>query len=218
MRRAPNPWDRFYRYQDAPWRGERPVADLLPLLGSGPVLELGVGNGKLLRPLLRAGVDVVGLDLSWNVLRRLAAGTGGAGSAAGAGTVVLADAAALPFRDGAFSAVLDVHCTGHLLAVGRAAAAREAFRVLREGGACVVERLGPDDLRAAPDAPGEEVEPDTRRLADGRTTHFSDEADLRAEREAAGFAAVSLETVRRSPRLRGQAVTRSSVRGVFRRP
>lgn len=207
MRRAPNPWDRFYRYQDAPWRGERPVGDLLPLLGDGPVLELGAGNGKLLRPLAAAGVDVVGLDLSWNVLRRL-------GPAAGGGAV-LADAAVLPFRDGVFTAVLDVHCTGHLLAPGRAEAAREAFRVLRPTGACVVERLGPDDLRAAS---GEWVEEGTRRLQDGRTTHFSDEDGLRREREAAGFRTEAVEAVRRTPRLRGERVVRSSVRGVFRRP
>ena len=178
------------------------MADLLPLLGDGPVLELGVGNGKLLRPLARAGVDVVGLDVSYNVLRRLGSG-------------VLGDAAALPFRGAAFSAVLDVHCTGHLLAGGRRSAAREALRVLRPGGACVVERLAPDDLRAAS---GEWVEDATRRLADGRTTHFSDEADLRAEREAAGFRTEAVEAVRRTPRLRDRRVVRSSVRGVFRRP
>lgn len=203
MRRAPNPWDRFYRFQEAPWRGERPVRDLLPLLGDGPVLELGVGNGKLLRPLLAAGVDVVGLDVSFNVLRRLPGGG------------VLADAAALPFRDGAFSAVLDVHCSGHLLEAGRARAAAEALRVLRPGGVCVVERLAPDDLRAGK---GEAVEPGTRRLEDGRTTHFSDEADLRREREAAGFVAQEVAQERRTPRLRGERVVRASVRGVFRRP
>src|ERR1041385_2647607 len=104
VRRAANPWDRFYRHHEAPWRGERPVAELLPLLGAGPVLELGCGNGKLLKPLLAAGVDAIGLDVSFHALRRLAAGTPRA----------LADAAALPFRDGAFTAVLDVHCTGHL--------------------------------------------------------------------------------------------------------
>ncbi len=176
----------------------------MPLLGSGPVLELGVGNGKLLGPLVKAGVDVVGLDVSFNVLERL-----------DAPARVLADAAVLPFADGSFSAVLDIHCTGHLLAAGRAQAAKEAFRVLRPGGVCVVERLAPDDLRAGK---GEPVEAGTWRLEDGRTTHCSDETDLRMEREVAGFVAEALEVSRRTPRLRGELVTRSSVRGVFRRP
>lgn len=199
MERAPNPWDRHYRYHEAPWRGERPVKDLLPWLGSGPVLELGCGNGKLLAPLEREGVDSVGLDISFHALRRLGRG-------------VLADAAGLPFQDACFSAVLDVHCTTHLLADGRMRAAREATRVLRPGGHLVVERLTPDDLRAGQ---GTAVEPGTRRLADGRTTHVSDEADLRAEH--AGLEAVAFTPSRRRTAYRGARVTRAWLRGVFRK-
>src|SRR5258706_445034 len=83
----------------------RPVWDFLPLLGNGQVLELGCGNGKLLKPLLAAGVDAIGVDISWHILSRLPPDS----------KRVLADAAALPFTDGCFSAVLDIHCTGHLL-------------------------------------------------------------------------------------------------------
>jgi SAM-dependent methyltransferase len=205
MRRAANPWDRFYRHHEAPWRGERPVAELLPLLGTGPVLELGSGNGKLLRPLLAAGVAAVALDLSWHALSRL-----------DAPRRVLADASRLPFRDGAFSAVLDVHCTGHLLAEGRARAAREAWRVLRPGGVLVVERLTPEDLRAGQGQDG--GEPGTRALADGRTTHFSTSAELAAEMEAAGFEPVAAAVERHHPGHRGNLVTRESVRAVFRKP
>ena len=133
MQRTANPWDRFYHQHTAPWRGERAVTDLLPLLRrtrgdaggrpAGPVLELGCGNGKLLRPLHAAGVDAIGMDISFNALSRL-----------GGGAVVLADAATLPFVDDAFEAVFDIHCTGHLLAIGRRAAAQEKRRVLRAGG------------------------------------------------------------------------------------
>ena len=205
MRRAANPWDRFYRYHEAPWRGERPVAELLPLLGAGPVLELGTGNGKLLRPLLAAGVDAVGLDIAWHPLRRLAAPR-----------LALADAAALPFRDGAFSAVLDIHCTGHLLRAGREQAAREAFRVLRPGGALVAERLTPNDLRAGQGT--DAGEPGTRALADGRTTHFSAPEALAGDLEAAGFEPVGATVERHHPGHRGNLVTRESVRAVFRKP
>lgn len=197
MQRAAHAWDRFYHHHAEPWRGERPVDPLRPYLGPGPVLELGCGNGKLLRPLRATGVDAVGLDISWNVLRRLGAG-------------VLADAVALPFRDAAFSCVLDVHCTGHLDAAGRRTALAEARRVLVPGGHLVVERLGADDLRATQ---GEAVpgEPGVRRLRDGRTTHFTTGEALAGDLLEAGLELVDRGVVRRSPRWRGRTVTRRSV-------
>lgn len=207
MERAANPWDRFYRYHEAPWRGERPIDELRPLLGAGPVLELGSGNGKLLKPLAAAGVPVVGLDVSWHILRRLP----------GAIPTVLADAAALPFADATFTAVLDIHCTGHLRAAGRAQAAREAWRVLRPGGHLVVERLTPDDLRAGQGA-AVEGEPGTRALQDGRTTHFATPAELAAAFAAAGFTPLGAALERREPGHRGRLVVRESVRAVFAKP
>ena len=53
------------------------VAELLELAGNGPVLELGVGTGRLAMPLAEAGADrglrVVGVDASTAMLERLAA-------------------------------------------------------------------------------------------------------------------------------------------------
>ncbi|MGB0653781.1 MAG: class I SAM-dependent methyltransferase [Thermoplasmatota archaeon] len=206
MRRAPNPWDRFYHQQEAPWRGERPVADLVALAAGGRVLELGCGNGKLLAPLAQAGLDVVGLDISWNALRRL-----------DNPHRVLADAAALPFAPGTFALVLDVHCTGHLGAKGRAAAHAEQARVLAPGGHLVVERLAADDLRAGQGAAVPE-EPGMRELQDGRRTHFTTAEALAADVEAAGLQVLDVEVTRRTPRFRDQRVVRESVRVVAQRP
>ncbi|MHB1262131.1 MAG: class I SAM-dependent methyltransferase [Thermoplasmatota archaeon] len=206
MKRAANVWDRFYRHHEAPWRGERPVADLLPLLGAGPVLELGCGNGKLLRPLRAAGVDAIGLDVAFHALRRLSADT----------PRVLADAARLPFKDGSFSAVLDVHCTGHLGAAGRAAAAAEAARVLRPGGHLVVERLTPADLRAS-QGKLVEGEPGMKEVEDGRRTHFAHADELEAAFAGAGFTPLGGDVTRREPGHDGRQVVRESVRLAFRR-
>ncbi len=198
MRRAPNPWDRFYHEHQAPWRGERPVSAWLPI--EGRALELGCGNGKLLRPLRSAGVDVVGLDISYHAARRV----GG----------VLADASVLPFVDGAFDVVFDVHCTGHLLKAGRARALAEIHRVLAPGGRYIVERLTPQDLRASN---GDLVETGTRRLQDGRTTHFSEPATLHASLEAAGFEVLATDQPVRTQRIKGRDHTRASVQITARR-
>ena len=207
MQRAANVWDRFYRLHEAPWRGERSIASLLPLLGNGPVLELGCGNGKLLKPLHKAGIDVLGLDIAWHPLTRLGSDIPG----------VLADAAQLPFCDGAFSAVLDIHCTGHLGGRGRMQAAHEAWRVLRPGGHLVVERLTPNDLRATQGKPVAD-EPGMVQVEDGRRTHFAHADELERDFGAAGFVRVDRELSRRMPGHGGRQVVRESVRVMFQKP
>jgi SAM-dependent methyltransferase len=54
------------------------VGCLLELAGKGPVLELGVGTGRLALPLAAAGLRVHGIDASEAMLDRLRAKPGGA--------------------------------------------------------------------------------------------------------------------------------------------
>ena len=72
------------------------MATIARLAGDGPVLELGVGTGRLAIPLAAAGVRVVGVDASPSMLRLLADKPG-----ADAVTVVLADMAHLAEGQGA---------------------------------------------------------------------------------------------------------------------
>ncbi len=65
-------------YADA-FDTEGAVATLTGLAGPGPVLELGVGTGRLALPLAAAGLAVVGLDASPAMFERLAAKPGAAG-------------------------------------------------------------------------------------------------------------------------------------------
>ena len=53
------------------------VAALTALAGTGPVLELGVGTGRLAIPLAATGLTVIGVDASAAMLERLAAKPGG---------------------------------------------------------------------------------------------------------------------------------------------
>lgn len=205
VKRAANVWDRFYHDHEAPWRGERAVAELLPWLGD-TVIELGCGNGKTLRPLLAAGLHVIGVDISFNILRRLPPCDR-----------VLADVSRLPLAHGCAESVLDLHCTTHLSTAARRDAWKRLHAVLIPSGTLIVERLAPDDLRASQ---GEAVpdEPWTRQVADGRMTQFAPPEEIVREVEDAGFHLVGGCVERFHPGHRGRLVTRSSIRLVFAKP
>lgn len=56
---------------------EGTVATIVRLAGAGPVLELGIGTGRLALPLVAAGVEVHGIDASQAMVARLRAKPGG---------------------------------------------------------------------------------------------------------------------------------------------
>ena len=104
-------FDRAASYYDAT-RATSPEAeglqtDLLvgELEGRGLALEIGVGTGRIALPLHRRGVPLAGVDLSTEMLAVLAGKAGGSMPF----PVAVADAARLPFADGAFGAALASH-------------------------------------------------------------------------------------------------------------
>jgi SAM-dependent methyltransferase len=102
----------------------------------GRGLEIGVGTGQVSLPLHAAGIDVVGLDLSMPMLRRLLEKAGGSPPF----PTVQGDSTMLPFGNGTFGAVL-MRWVLHLVPDWREAA-REAVRVLRPGGVLLVNHGG----------------------------------------------------------------------------
>ena len=121
------------------------VVELLDLAGSGPVLELGVGTGRLAVPLAEAGlaigVTVVGIDASEAMLARLAWRDPG-----GLVTVIHGDMRGdLP--DGPFGLVFAAYNTLFNL-TDEGAQARcfaDVAERLRPGGRFVIEAFVPDD-------------------------------------------------------------------------
>ena len=94
-------WDEyapFYDWENARTLGRRDVAfwTRVALQANGRVLELGCGTGRVSRPLVEAGVNLVGVDRSAAMLRR-------AGSSIDR---VRGDIRALPFRPRSCAAVI----------------------------------------------------------------------------------------------------------------
>jgi SAM-dependent methyltransferase len=121
------------------------VATIVDLAGGGPVLELGVGSGRLAVPVAAAGVDVWGLDASPAMLDRLAARPGGERVRAVLGD--MADPAAA--LDGAppFAVVLCAFNTLFLLAGAgeQERCLRACGPLLADGGVVVLECFVPGE-------------------------------------------------------------------------
>jgi SAM-dependent methyltransferase len=100
------------------------------LAGRDPVLEVGVGTGRIAIPLAAEGVRVCGADLSLPMLRRLVA------KAPDAVPVVAADATRLPFADRTFGGVVVAHLL-HLVPDWELVL-DELVRVLRPGGRLLI--------------------------------------------------------------------------------
>jgi SAM-dependent methyltransferase len=114
------------------------VVDVLAaeLEGRAPVVEVGVGTGRIALPLVERGVRLIGVDLSAAMLTQLRVNAGGQMPF----PLVRADATRLPIRSGSVGAVLAVHVL-HLIRPWRAAAG-EMVRVVRPGGVVLVDPGG----------------------------------------------------------------------------
>lgn len=84
--------DEYEGLYAAQWDTEATVECLAELAGGGPVLELGVGTGRLALPLAARGVEVHGVDASPEMVARLRAKPGGDGVPLVVGDFTEADA------------------------------------------------------------------------------------------------------------------------------
>jgi ubiquinone/menaquinone biosynthesis C-methylase UbiE len=104
----------------------------------GTCLEIGVGTGRIVLPLVAEGVTLMGVDIAPKMLQRLIDNAGGRMPL----PLAVADVTALPFASDRFGAVVASHVL-HLIPDWRAAV-DEAVRLLRPGGALLVDfGIGP---------------------------------------------------------------------------
>jgi ubiquinone/menaquinone biosynthesis C-methylase UbiE len=105
------------------------VLDELASVEARRLLEIGVGTGRVARPLMERGVHVTGIDISPRMMARLREQLTPAHTPP---DLLLADATRMPFRDSTFPAVLFVHVL-HLIPNWRQAIA-EIVGVLEADG------------------------------------------------------------------------------------
>jgi len=122
------------------------------------VLEVGIGTGRIARPLLAHGYAVTGIDLSRRMMEQC---LGALGPADARPALVEGDATRLPFAAGTFDAMVTVHVF-HLIAGWRTALA-EVRRCLKPGGVL----LSGYNWRPA-DYPGALLQQRWRQIVEGK--------------------------------------------------
>ena len=134
-------FDRAAGYYDRT-RGlsEQTLGRLIPMVAAElaaaeRVLEVGVGTGRIALPLLREGVNVVGVDISSEMLVRLRMNAGGLQP-----PLALADALHLPFPEHTFGGAVAAHVL-HLVPRWTTAV-DEIMRVVVPGGVLIASRGG----------------------------------------------------------------------------
>ncbi|MGP8077724.1 MAG: class I SAM-dependent methyltransferase [Thermoplasmata archaeon] len=117
------------------------VIEVLRSAGVARMLEVGVGTGRMARPLIEAGLPLVGIDAARGMLEKA--------RTKGIRGLVQGSAHRLPFPDRAFDGALFVHVL-HVLERPEVAL-REAGRVSRVGAFALLHPTAPDERPLAPE-------------------------------------------------------------------
>ena len=131
-----------YAHRDAA-AAEAETAFAVAALGDATrILDAGCGAGRHARALAARGLDVIGIDLSLDLLQ--------VGAAEGGGPrYVRGDLRVLPFRDGAFDGAVSFFTSfGYFDEAGNARHAAGLRRVLRRGGRLLLDFLNAAHVRA----------------------------------------------------------------------
>lgn len=133
-------WERFYQEHKRPWRGVGKIT--LDIPEGSKVLDIGCGNGKTVSALMKAGMDVTGLDFSASAISHCINVFGDRAK------FTIAECDHMPFSDDSFDAVTAVHVLEHLNSIQLKDTVSEISRVLVPGGYVFVRVFAVGDMRS----------------------------------------------------------------------
>lgn len=164
-------WDKEYEENKGKWRKE--TVSLPSLLKDKRVLELGVGNAKTLKAILRQKPkEVVAVDFSTNAITE-------AEKAISAKNVTffLDTITSLPFQAGAFDVIVCYYVLNNLIERERKEAIKEMKRVLAPKGKILFEDFAVGDFRET-EKKNKNVEEHTTENKKGLICHFFSENEV----------------------------------------
>jgi len=158
-------WDKEYRENADKWHRE---TQYLPLAFRGrKVLEIGVGNGKTLRGIMKQEPkEVTAIDISSEALSQVKNSFHDKRI-----ELIKASVTALPFKDNEFDVVVCYYTLNNLLERERQKAAGEIYRVLAKKGKLIFEDFSVGDFREE-EKDNEIIEEHTIENKSGIICHF----------------------------------------------
>ena len=210
----PLEWDKSYTEKGPQWRGGLRISPYLSGMDlSGPMLEIGVGNGNTAAQIVKAmpaQAQLVCLDVSRWALAHLPAQLCSDRRIA----FTIADARAMPFQDGVFTAIFARHVLTHTIIGDETRILSEIRRALRPSESVLLEVFTPRDMRFGK---GDQIAANVFLRKDGLVWRFFSEDELAWAIDRAGMKLALHEVVSRQVVHMGKKHRRESLVAVARR-
>lgn len=198
----PLAWNDSYSSKGAQWRGRFDISGYTEFLNlDGNVLELGSGDGNTAGALAPHCRNLVCIDIARSSFMTY-------GMKNPQYNRAVADARKLPFKEGAFSAVISRHVLTHAVPGDDKAMLKEIQRVLAPGGMALIEVFTPGDMRSGK---GSEIFPRTFLRDGGLVWRFYLGEELDSLVRAAGLTVRHFQIISRKVRHDGEIYPRESI-------